>query len=222
MTRKISVKICGLSAPEHIEAAAKAGASYIGFVFFEKSPRNISLSHAHELALLTPPGLAKVALVVDASNAELDALTQSVPLDLLQLHGGETPERVAEIKARFGLPVMKALGVAEFEDLAAIDIYAEVADQLLVDAKAPKGAAHPGGNGLAFDWRILRDRKFWAKPWMLAGGLTPENVAEAVQRTGAHQVDVSSGVESTPGVKDSRLIAEFVSAARRAPAPHLT
>lgn len=208
----VSVKICGLSRPEHVTAAAQAGAAYIGLVFFEKSPRNISLEAARALALEAPIGLAKVALVVNADDAFLDALTQAVPLDMLQLHGAEPPERVAQIKARYGLPVMKAVGVADADDLAHLDTYARVADQILVDAKPPKGADLPGGNGLAFDWRLIAGRR-WPTPWMLAGGLTPDNVAEAIRLTGARQVDVSSGVENAPGQKDTGLIRAFVAAA---------
>lgn len=209
----IRVKICGLSEPADIAAAATSGASYIGLVFFKKSPRNVSNADARALALTAPPGVAKVALVVDADDAALDALTDTVPLDMLQLHGRETPQRVAEVRARYGLPVMKAVGVAEAGDLAALDTYARVADQLLVDAKPPKGADLPGGNGLAFDWRLIANRR-WPVPWMLAGGLTADNVGEAVRLTGARQVDVSSGVESAPGVKDAGLIARFVAAAQ--------
>lgn len=164
------------------------------------------------LAVDVPPGLAKVLLSVDADNATLDAITARVPLDMLQLHGHESPDRVLEIKARYGLPVMKAIGVADAGDLAAIDLYSPVADQLLIDAKPPKDADLPGGNGLAFDWRLLADRKYWTRPWMLAGGLTPDNVAEAVRLTGAMQVDVSSGVESAPGMKDAGLMAAFSAA----------
>jgi len=137
-----------------------------------------------------------------------------VPLDMLQLHGHESPARVSEVRARYGLPVMKAVGVAEAEDMAQIALYEEVADQLLIDAKPPKGADLPGGNGLSFDWRLLSGRKYWRKPWMLAGGLTPQNVRQAAQMTGARQVDVSSGVEAGAGVKDARRIAEFVAALR--------
>lgn len=215
------VKICGLKEAEHIHAAADAGASYVGFVFFKKSPRHVSLSQAKALALEVPTGVAKVALTVNADDAFLDQLIEQVPLDMLQLHGKETPERVAEVKARYGLPVMKAIGIATEEDTQQIDLYGEVADQLLVDAKAPKGADLPGGNGLAFDWTLV-NRKFWPKPWMLAGGLTPENVALAVQMTGAKQLDVSSGVESAPGVKDPDLIRAFIKAAQEAPAPKLS
>lgn len=221
MNMKTRVKICGLKDPAHIQIAADAGASYVGFVFFEKSPRNVSITQARDLALETPAGLAKVALTVNADDAFLDELLAHVPIDILQLHGKETPERVADVKARTGLPVMKAIGISEQADTAQIDHYGEVADQLLVDAKAPKGAELPGGNGLAFDWRLVK-RKFWPKPWMLAGGLTPENVALAVQMTGAKQVDISSGVESAPGVKDPDLIRAFIKAAQEEPAPRFS
>ena len=210
----IRVKICGLKRPEDVAAAANAGAVYGGFVFFPKSPRNVSIEEARALAVVAPVGLAKVALLVNADDALLEAVTGAVPLDMLQLHGKETPERVAEVKARTGLPVMKAIGIAGAEDLSAIDIYSQVADQLLIDAKAPKDSDLPGGNGLSFDWRLLAGRKYWTRPWMLAGGLTPDNVAEAVRLTGARQVDVSSGVESAPGVKDLGQIADFVAAAK--------
>ena len=209
----IRVKICGLREPEHVEAVAEAGAAYAGFVFFEKSPRHVSVDLARDLALAAPVGLAKVALTVNAEDGFLDQLIDTVPLDMLQLHGKESPERVAELRARYGLPVMKAVGIAEEADLAALKDYGMVADQLLVDAKPPKGADLPGGNGLAFDWRLV-NRKYWPCPWMLAGGLTPENVAEAVRMTGARQVDVSSGVESAPGVKDVEKIRAFVAAAK--------
>jgi phosphoribosylanthranilate isomerase len=210
----IRVKICGLKRPEDVDAAARAGAVYGGFVFFPKSPRHLTVDEARALAVEAPVGLAKVALVVDADDALLDAITGAVPLDMLQLHGRETPERVSEVRTRTGLPVMKAIGVAGPEDLAAIDVYSRVADQLLIDAKPPQDAALPGGNGLAFDWRLLQGRKYWTCPWMLAGGLIPDNVADAVRLTGARQVDVSSGVESAPGVKDPGRIAAFVAAAR--------
>lgn len=207
------VKICGLRDAAMLDAAVQAGAAYVGLVFFEKSPRNVTLAQAAALAAMVPAGVAKVALVVDADDAQLDALLAQVPVDILQLHGAETPARVTAVKARYGLPVMKAVGVAGPDDLAALDIYAQVADQLLVDAKAPKGADLPGGNGLAFDWRLIAGRR-WPVPWMLAGGLTPANVAQAVALTGAGQVDVSSGVESAPGVKDAALIAAFCAALR--------
>ena len=207
----IRVKICGLTSAEAVAAAADAGARYVGFVFFPKSPRNISVDLAAELAAEVPPGIAKVALVVNADNTLLDEITSRVPLDMLQLHGSETPERVAEVRARYGLPVMKAVGIADAADLARIDDYIGVADQILVDAKPPKEAELPGGNGLAFDWRLVQGRH-WAVPWMLAGGLTPRNVALAAKLTGARQVDVSSGVESGPGVKDEGLVRDFLGA----------
>jgi phosphoribosylanthranilate isomerase len=210
--RPVRVKICGLRTGADVAAVASAGAAYAGFVFFAKSPRNLTVAEAKLLALAAPEGLCKVALTVDADEATLDAIVEAVPLDMLQLHGHETAERVAEVKARYGLPVMKAMGVADESDLVGLTEMSLVADQLLIDAKPPKGAALPGGNGLAFDWRLLVGRR-WLKPWMLAGGLTPENVAEAIRLTGARQVDVSSGVESAPGVKDPGRIAALVEAA---------
>ncbi len=214
MTLQTRVKICGLRDSAGLTAAVAAGANYVGFVFFPKSPRNIEIGQAAMLAQTVPVGVAKVGLVVNADDALLDALTEAVPLDILQLHGSETPERVSAIKARYGLPVMKAVGVADATDLLQLDAYGRVADQLLVDAKAPKDAVLPGGNGLAFDWRLIAGRR-WPVPWMLAGGLTPENVADAIRLTGAQQVDVSSGVESAPGVKDAARIAAFCKAAQQ-------
>ncbi|HIP24569.1 MAG TPA: phosphoribosylanthranilate isomerase [Rhodobacteraceae bacterium] len=206
------VKICGLRDTANIQAAADAGARYIGLVFFEKSPRNVSLAQAAELALDVPIGVAKVALTVNATDEFLDALTAQVPLDMLQLHGAESPARVSEIRARYGLPVMKAVAVADETDLPALAEYEAVADQILVEAKPPKNAKLPGGNGVPFDWRLIAGRA-WQKPWMLAGGLTMDNVAEAIRQTGATQVDLSSGVESAPGVKDPALIKAFIEAA---------
>ncbi len=213
MSSQVSVKICGLTTASSVEAAVSAGARYVGFVFFARSPRNLTAERAAALASEVPPGVCKVALTVNADDAELDRIVGSVPLDMLQLHGQETPDRVAEIKARFGLPVMKAIGIAGPEDMPAIDLYSDVADQLLIDAKPPRGADLPGGNGLVFDWQLLAARKYWRRPWMLAGGLTPDNVAQAIRATGARQVDVSSGVESAPGTKDAALIRAFVEAA---------
>ncbi len=211
----IRVKICGLTRPEDMRAAVDAGAGYVGLVFFPKSPRHVTPAQAAALSGLVPPGVAKVALTVNASDAELDALLAEVPLDILQLHGKETPERVSAVKARYGLPVMKAVGVATADDLPALDSYAQVADQILVDAKPAPGAALPGGNGLAFDWRLIAGRR-WPVPWMLAGGLTPGNAAEARDVTGAAQLDVSSGVESAPGQKDAGLMRAFIAAAQSA------
>lgn len=207
----IRVKICGLGAAEDVDACVEAGAAYVGLVFFPKSPRHLSNQAAKALAVQVPLGIAKVALVVNADDAMLDMLLDEVPLDMLQLHGLESPQRVAEIKGRFGLPVMKAVGVAGEEDLPAITEYAQVADQLLVDAKPPKGSDLPGGNGLSFDWRLIAGRR-WGVPWMLAGGLTPDNVADAIRLTGANQVDVSSGVEIAPGVKSGPRIKAFIDA----------
>ena len=202
MSSDVRVKICGLRDVDMMRAAVTAGAAYVGLVFFAKSPRNVSIPQAAAVAQAVPAGIAKVALVVNADDAQLDAILDSVPLDILQLHGDETPDRVAAIRARYGLPVMKALGVADESDLGAIADYAQVVDQLLIDAKPPKDADLPGGNGLAFDWRLIAGRR-WSVPWMLAGGLTPDNVAEAVRLTGARQVDVSSGVETAPGIKNA-------------------
>lgn len=213
MAQDIRVKICGLREARHVSAAVSAGAAYLGFVFFAKSPRNLAPEAAARLAADVPPGIAKVALTVDMDEAALDALVAGVPLDMLQLHGRESPARVAEVRARYGLPVMKAVGIAGEADLPALAEYGRVADQILVDAKPPNGAARPGGNAAAFDWRLIAGRR-WPVPWMLAGGLTPGNVAGAIRATGAAQVDVSSGVETAPGVKDASLIRAFIAAAR--------
>ena len=213
MGKDIRVKICGLRDAAAIAAAVEAGAAYLGFVFFPKSPRAVSPDEARALAAGVPPGVAKVALVVDADDATLDEIVAKVPLDMLQLHGSESPARVAQVRERYGLPVMKAVGIADEKDLPKLAEYGRVADQLLVDAKPPKGAELPGGNAIPFDWRLIANRR-WPVPWMLAGGLTPQNVALAIRMTGARQVDVSSGVESAPGVKDADLIRAFIEAAR--------
>ena len=206
------VKICGLRSPADVEAAARAGAAYVGLVFFPPSLRAVTPDQARAAALAAPPGVAKVGLVVDAGDDLLEAILATVPLDILQLHGHESPDRVAEIRTRFGLPVMKAVGLSGPEDLADLDRHARVADQILVDARPAPGAALPGGNGIAFDWNLLVGRR-WPVPWMLAGGLTPANVAEAIRLSGASQIDVSSGVESAPGIKDPDRMAAFVAAA---------
>jgi phosphoribosylanthranilate isomerase len=211
----IRVKICGLKTRESVAAAETAGAAYLGFNFFPPSPRYVDPALAAALAAHVRPGIAKVLLTVDADDDTLDALVDRVPADMLQLHGHEPPERVAALRARHGLPVMKAVGLASADDLPTLDAFEAVADQILVDAKPPKGAALPGGNAVAFDWRLIAGRR-WTRPWLLAGGLTPENVAEAIRLTGARQVDVSSGVESARGVKDAALIAGFVAAVRTA------
>lgn len=211
------VKICGLTSTAAVAHAAAAGAAYLGFNFYPRSPRSVTVEAARGLVLATPPGIVKVALVVDADDGFLDALTESVPVDMFQLHGRETPERVAEVKSRYGLPVMKVVGIREASDLAQLPAYEAVADQILADAKPPKdgGSYLPGGNALSFDWRLIAGRR-WARPWMLAGGLTAENVADAIRLTGARQVDVASGVESAPGVKDPAKVTAFIRAAEAA------
>ncbi len=212
------VKICGIRTRADAAAAAAAGAAYVGLVFYPPSPRAVSIGDARWIAEGAPEGLTRVALTVDADDAFLDAILAQVPVDMLQLHGIESPERVAQVRQRYRLPVMKAVGLRGEEDLAALFEYERAADQVLVDARAPEGADLPGGNGLSFDWRLLEARR-WRGPWMLAGGLSAENVAEAVRLTRAEQVDVSSGVEAAPGEKDPARIAAFVAAARgRVPA----
>ena len=208
----LRVKICGLTSVEAVRSAVDAGAAYLGFNFFPPSPRAISLVRAAELALATPPGPVKVALVVDADDTLIDSIAE-LPIDMLQLHGKETPERLAAIRKRTGLPVMKAIGIRDRADLDAIAPFARVADQLLIDAKPPEGATRPGGNAISFDWGLIANYR-WPVPWLLAGGLTAENVAEAARLTHARQVDVSTGVESAPGVKDPAKIRAFLEAAR--------
>jgi len=208
----VAAKICGLSEPESLRAAVAGGARYVGFVFYPRSPRAIAPPMAAELARLLPTGVRSVGLFVDPDDEFLEHVTGQVPLDLIQLHGAETPRRIAEIKARYALPVMKAIKIGGPEDLTTALEAAEVADRLLFDAKPPaKVSALPGGNGIAFDWTILAGRS-WPRPWMLSGGLTVDNVAEAVRVTGAAEVDVSSGVEDRPGHKDPALVRAFLSA----------
>lgn len=197
------IKICGLTTPEALNAAQKAGATYAGFVFYPKSPRNIAPDRAKTLTRLTP--LKAVGLFVDPDDDMLTRILAQAPLDMIQLHGSETPNRTAEIRAKFNLPVMKALRIADKSDLASAKSYDQVADWLLFDAKV---TGEVGGTGQAFDWNILQDFES-VKPWMLAGGLTPENVAEAIQKCKPDAVDVSSGVEAEKGVKDACKIAAF-------------
>ncbi|MBL1255370.1 phosphoribosylanthranilate isomerase [Methylocystis sp. Sn-Cys] len=206
------VKICGLSSPETLLATIAAGADMAGFVFFEKSPRHIDLETARTLGMLASGRIRKVALTVDADDDALEAIVDHLEPDLLQLHGRETPARVAAVKARFGLPAIKAIGVATAEDVAAAQSYEDVADILLFDAKPAPDAAIPGGAGVQFDWDLLRNIS--AKHWMLSGGLDAENVAQALRRTGAPAVDVSSGVERERGVKDAGKISAFLEAVR--------
>ena len=214
------VKICGLSTAAALDAALAAGADMVGFVFFEKSPRHVSFEAARALGRQARGRARVVGLTVDADDALLAEVVDALDPDVLQLHGREDPERVRAVGARFGRATMKAIGVSGRQDLAAALAYEEAADLLLIDAKPPKGAVLPGGNGLMFDWRLARDFAP-RRPWLLSGGLQPENVAEAIRATGARGVDVSSGVERAPGVKDEAKIAAFVAAARaafRAPA----
>ncbi len=207
------VKICGLKTPGMVDAAVDAGADMAGFVFFEKTPRFVTPETAAGLGARVPPGVHKVGLCVDASDELLKAVVETAGVDILQLHGGETPERVAEVRAAFGKPVMKALGVSTADDVAAAKAYEPVSDRLLFDAKPPRDADRPGGNAATFDWSLLTGTE-WSKFWLLAGGLDPENVAGAVRATNAPGVDVSSGVERAPGVKSADLIRAFVAEAK--------
>jgi phosphoribosylanthranilate isomerase len=209
------IKICGLSTPETLEAALAAGADMVGFVFFEKSPRHIGYDLVAKLGAQVAGRARKTALSVDADDARLDAIVAALAPDGLQLHGKESPERVAAVKARYGLPVLKAIGVSSAADLEGAAAYRGVADWLLLDAKPPKDAAHPGGNGVTFDWTLLKhlDRTL---PFMLSGGLDPANVAEAIRISTPDGVDVSSGVEDRPGVKNPDKIRAFVETARAA------
>lgn len=207
------VKICGLSTPETLEATIAAGADMAGFVFYEKSPRHIDLAVAHVLGLLAAGRIRKVALTVDASDDDLALIIAELGPDLLQLHGAETPERVRDVKARFQLPVIKAIGVSSSEDVARAAGYNGVADIILYDAKPGRGAAVPGGAGVSFDWRLVHGLDPGGA-WMLSGGLTSENVAEALRLTKAPGVDVSSGVEKERGAKDEAKILAFLKAAR--------
>lgn len=211
----IESKICGVSERASVAAAARGGAQWIGLVFYPPSPRAVTVEQAAALAREVPAGIGRVGLFVDPDDALLAQVLAAVPLDLLQLHGSEQPRRVAEIRGRWGLPVMKAIKVAQAEDLEAAEAYAAVADRLLFDAKAPKSMAGalPGGNALSFDWKLLSGRR-WPRPWMLSGGLKAENLREAVAITGAGAVDVSSGIESAPGVKDPARIEAFLDLAR--------
>ena len=213
MPAKTSVKICGLSTAPTLHAALDAGADMVGFVFFARSPRNLTVGQAAELVSQVEHRAITVALVVDAQDEAIDTIMRMVKPDMLQLHGRETPERVSAIKALTGVPVMKAIGIASKLDLAMIPALAAVADRLLLDAKPPPGSALPGGNGATFDWSLVAGVKL-DLPWMLSGGLTPANVAGAIAATHAPGVDVSSGVESASGSKDIGLIRAFVAAAK--------
>ena len=209
----LAVKICGLSTRETLDAALDAGADLVGFVFFPPSPRHIRLETARELGRQVRDRAQKVALSVDADDATLAAIIEALQPDILQLHGHETPARVAEIKRKFDREVMKALPVERAADLAILPDYASVADRILFDARPPKGATRPGGLGAVFDWHLLENLDL-KLPFMVSGGLHAGNVAEAIRVTRAHGVDISSGVERAPGVKDVEMIREFIRAAR--------
>jgi phosphoribosylanthranilate isomerase len=211
----VLVKICGLKTADALDAALAAGADLVGFVFFSPSPRHLGLDEARTLGARVKDRAAKVALTVDAGDATLDAIVEALRPDMLQLHGKEPPERVAELKRRLRLPVMKAIPIEARTDLAAVPAYAGVADRLLFDARAPRAATRPGGLGKPFDWHLLQDVDRTV-PFMLSGGLDAGNVAEALAVTRAAGVDVSSGVERAPGEKDPDRIVAFVRAARNA------
>jgi phosphoribosylanthranilate isomerase len=208
----VAAKICGLSTPDAVAAAVRHGARFVGFVFYPPSRRHVTPELAAALCAILPAGIVRTGLFVDADDDLFAEAVAKAPLDLLQLHGRESPERVAEIRRRFGKPVMKAILVAAEADLAMAERYYGVADRLLFDAKPPKGAPVPGGNGLVFDWELLGGRR-WALPWMLSGGLNAANLGQAVRLTHATTVDVSSGVESAPGTKDPDRIAAFLARA---------
>lgn len=212
----IDTKICGINSAPALDAAVKGGARFVGFVFYARSPRALDAEAAAALAGRVPRGISRVGLIVDESNESIDAILRQVPLDMLQLHGQETPARVGEIRRRFGKPVMKAIKVATAADVESAAAFDGTADWLLFDAKAPPQMANalPGGNAVSFDWSLLADRR-WNRPWMLSGGLNAGNLAEAVRVTGATVVDVSSGVEDRPGLKSPEKIAAFLELARR-------
>jgi phosphoribosylanthranilate isomerase len=210
----IAAKICGLSSEAAIEAAIAGGAAYVGFVFYPPSPRAISPARAGALSAAVPAAVQRVALLVDATDAAIGAVLDAAPaIDILQFHGSETPERVAEARARFGRQVMKAVAIAGPDDLAVAVRYEDAADLLLFDAKPPPGATRPGGNGLAFDWQLIAGHR-WRLPWLLSGGLTAALLPEAVRVSGARIVDVSSGIERKPGDKDPDKIRAFLEVAR--------
>ena len=210
----VAAKICGLNSEAAVAAAVEGGAAYLGFVFYPPSPRAVSPARAAEFCGAVPSGVQRVALFVDADDAAIAAVLDAVPIDILQFHGAESPERVADAKQRFRRPVMKAIAVAAPEDVLAATRYEDSADLLLFDAKPPRRAdALPGGNGLAFDWRLIAGRP-WRRPWMLSGGLTAALLPEAVRISGAQAIDVSSGVERLPGDKDPEKIREFLAVAR--------
>lgn len=209
----VEVKICGINDAEGMDAAVAAGADLVGFVFFPPSPRAVTPARAAALSARHAGGPVRVGLFVDPADDDIAAVLAALPLGLIQLHGEETPERAAAIRARFGVPVMKAIGVAEEADFAPVAAFAPAVDRFLFDARPPPGGPLPGGNAQPFEWRLMAGRPV-PRPWLLAGGLTPGNVAEAIRAAGAPGVDVSSGVERARGVKDAALIRAFVAAAK--------
>jgi phosphoribosylanthranilate isomerase len=211
----LDIKICGLSTPDTVAAALGGGASHIGFIFFPKSPRNVSPELAGQLRQAATGRAKAVAVTVDAADEQLDQIVSAMGPGMLQLHGKETPQRVKQVKARYGLPVIKALSVSSADDLAAIKTYRGIADRILLDAKAPKGSELPGGNGVTFDWTLLNGLDADVD-YMLSGGLNAENVGEALEIANPPGLDISSGVESAPGVKDVGLIRNFFAAVKAA------
>jgi phosphoribosylanthranilate isomerase len=210
----VAAKICGVASEDAVAAAVEGGAAYLGFVFYPPSPRAVAPQRAARLCAGVPAGVARVGLFVDADDDAIAAVLDAMSLDMLQLHGHESAERVAEARARFGLHIIKAVAIAGEDDVTAVARYEDAADLLLFDAKPPRRSnALPGGNGLAFDWGLIAGRS-WRRPWMLSGGLTAEVLPEAVRASGAAIVDVSSGVESRPGHKDPEKIHAFLAAVR--------
>ena len=208
----VDVKICGLTDATAVAAAVEGGAAMCGFVFFPASPRNLTPGAAAALTARVPDGIVKVGLVVDADDGLLADIVATAGIGMLQLHGTESPERTADIRRRFGMPVMKVLAIQGPDDIAAARAYEDIAERLMFDAKPPEGATRPGGNARAFDWGLLQGQS-WSRPWLLAGGLTAENLGQAVKTSGATAVDVSSGVEDAPGRKNPDKIRRFLAAA---------
>ncbi len=211
MKQKLDIKICGLSTNESIDAVIAGGATHMGLIFFEKSPRHVNMQQAKELSEHVNNRIQKVAVSVNADDDYMGSIVEFMKPDVLQLHGKESVERVQELKQRFDLPVMKAFAISEVSDFDQVKPYIGIADKFLFDAKPPKGSELPGGNGVAFDWEIM-DALPENVPYMLSGGLDASNICEAVKRSGSKAVDISSGVESSAGVKDIKLIEEFMTA----------
>ncbi len=209
----VDVKICGLGSPDAVAAAVEGGASYLGFVFFDASPRALTPATAAPLMAEIPDGIIRVGVVVDPSDEAIAGIVAGIRLDMLQLHGQESPQRSAEIRQRSGLGVIKAIAVSSEQDIDYARSFEDIADILMFDAKPPKGAERPGGHALAFDWQLIQGR-LWNRPWILAGGLNAANIGEAVRISGAATVDVSSGVEDSPGVKNPDMVRKFIRLAK--------